>query len=610
MPVPVIQYNAGAGEGNGPDSHWWEHEDPSPAIVMVCRHIEADQFQRRQRDLIHASLYANQPLDSLYQLGVMKTASGWSPQLGIGSKFTWNVIQVIVDSAAAKISKNRPRPLFLTSGGDWFKQRQAKGLSKFTEGLFEAANTYPEGQRSFIDGCVFDAGIMKVYADDAEIKSQRVLPAEVLVDDTESIYGQPRSMYQKVFAHRDLLIEAFGDKKSEDGRKLIDKIKAANAVDPSNQWGASDMVQTYEAWHLGIGGKAGRHCIAIDGTTLFEEEYRKDYFPFAWFRWNQRLVGMWGQGLAEQLVGIQLEIRKLLQRIQEAIHKMAVPRIYHEVNGVLNKATYTNEVGIFVPYSGKEPVERVAQAMSAEVYEHLERLYAKAFEIARLSQMSAIGQKPAGLDAAVALREFHDIENEGFVVVGQRYEQMFTWTSRRSWSTRRAISTRARTSGSRRPGRAARGDRLARRQPQGRRVHDARLPGVVAADDAGRTAAEGPGDDAGGAHRQGDGHVAAGLPGPRRRRVSLQTAGLEDVKRTIENIVEHAPTTTRPSPPRTSPCCSSMAQSAYLKGRNDKLQRQAAGAALAPHGRDEGDHAAGRAGRRAACDPAAAMPRP
>jgi hypothetical protein len=39
-----------------------------------------------------------------------------------------------------------------------------------------------------------------------------------------------------------------------------------------------------------------------------------------------------------------------------------------------------------------------------------------------VSQLSAASAKPAGLDAAVALREYHDIESERFIVPGRRVE--------------------------------------------------------------------------------------------------------------------------------------------------------------------------------------------
>ena len=567
--IPVVYHQSGNTAGRGAvNPRWWDQDDPSASIIEVAGGIERDQQMRRMRDLVHASLYANQPLDSLYQLGVMKTPAGWWDPLGIGHKLTWNIVQVIIETAAAKISKNRPRPMFLTSGGNYSLQRRAKGLSKFVEGVFDAGRVYQEGQRCFIDGCVFDAGIMKVYVDGSEIKYQRVLPAEILVDDTEAVYGQPRSLYQSVYAHRDLLIEAFGSKKTEEGRRLIDKIKAAKGVDPANQLGAGDMIRTVEGWHLAAGDDhKGRHCIIIDGASLFSEEWTKSYFPFPWFKWGDRLVGMWGQGLAERLVGVQLEITKLLRRIQEAIHKMAVPRIYYEKGSEVTKSKYSNEIGIFIPFVGQPPREMVAQAMSPEVYQHLERLYAKAFEIARLSQLSAIGQKPAGLDAAVALREFHDIENEGFVVVGQRYEQFYLDAARITVDMARELyesrDKRVKAPGTRLLEEIAWRDVNMKEDQYVMRAFPVSL---LPTTPAGRLQKVQELLNGGLIDRE---MALSLLDFPDiEGAISLHTSAVDDIRRVIENIVEHGEYET-PEPAQNLPLMLKMAQSAYLKARND-----------------------------------------
>ena len=67
------------------------------------------------------------------------------------------------------------------------------------------------------------------------------------------------------------------------------------------------MVKVIESWHLSSGPKAkdGKHTICTN-ATLFKEDYDKEYFPFVFFRWNVRPVGFFGQGLAEQLQGLQL----------------------------------------------------------------------------------------------------------------------------------------------------------------------------------------------------------------------------------------------------------------------------------------------------------------
>ena len=138
---------------------------------------------------------------------------------------------------------------------------------------------------------------------------------EVAVDEADAIYGKPKTMYQRDYMNRDIMYNLYGDTPE---KKYV--IEQAREIDPrqiSTRRG-SDMVQIYEAWHLpsGVRGaknyQAGRHVIGIDGATLLDEEWTKEYYPFRWLLWTKRRTGMWGQGLAAEIVGIQLEINQLL----------------------------------------------------------------------------------------------------------------------------------------------------------------------------------------------------------------------------------------------------------------------------------------------------------
>jgi len=62
-------------------------------------------------------------------------------------------------------------------------------------------------------------------------------------------------------------------------------------------------------------------------------------------------------------------------------------------------------------------------ALNAQYFEHFDRIKARAFEMARISALSAVGEKPAGLDSGEAQREYHDIESEGFQSVSKAFEK-------------------------------------------------------------------------------------------------------------------------------------------------------------------------------------------
>ncbi len=424
--VPSYSYNSST-LGSGVRQRWWKEAEPASHVVAVVKAIEAsaDHNARKYADLSYASLYENQDLKSLYETGL---ATGIQARLGdtLGYRVTFNIVQSCIETAAAKIAKNKTRVQFITSGGKHDQQQRAKGLTKFCDGLFDATRIYNQGQRVFVDGCVFGSGALKLYTEDATIKAERVLTGELFCDDTESIYGEPRSIYQRKYVYRDVLLDMAG--KDEDKQKAIEMATGGKpGTELRASLRASDMIPVYEAWHLPSSKDAGDglHVICIDGCTLFKEKWKKKYFPFVWFRWADRLVGMWGRGIVEQLHGIQLEVNKLLERIRDSQHLCSSPRYLSEKGSELNVSKLTNEPGTVVTYTGTKPELWVSNAVASELYAHLETLYRRAFELVGISQLSANAKKPEGLDAAVAIREFHDIESERFVVVAQRYEQMF-----------------------------------------------------------------------------------------------------------------------------------------------------------------------------------------
>jgi hypothetical protein len=425
QPIKKIVVKDDGARGDEPSLRWWNVEDDqqaADAMVRSAEIIEEDQRPRARLALLYARLYTNQMMDSLYQLGTVRPTVAPSFDT-LGHRVTYNVAQAVVDTAAAKISKNRPRALFMTMGGNYDKTQMAKGLTKFVDGIFYETDFYEQVfDRCFTDCAIFDSGISKVYADRGKkkIHIERVLPTELLVNDAEAIYGRPRSIYQRKWVDRDVLASEFGGKDPE----KIARIKGADGGDPlkSISLRATDMIPVYEGYHLGSGDTPGAYRIAIKGCSLVRKAWDKDYFPFPQMNWNLRPVGFWGQGLVEQVVGLQLEINKLQRVIAAAQHLMSVPRIFVESGSEIISATINNEIGAILEYTGTMPTQAMWQAVLPELYQRLETLFQKAFEITGISQLSASSKKPEGLDAGVAINAYHDIETERFVKVGQRSE--------------------------------------------------------------------------------------------------------------------------------------------------------------------------------------------
>lgn len=423
MSGPIIHteiVNQGQNTQQNIKAQWWKanDEDIYRHVFGVVAAIDQAQSWRMLNNIKYARLYANYEMLGFYGTQFAKQAN--SP---MSSRLTLNVVKACVDTAAAKIAKNRPRPLFLTDDGDWALQTKAKKLTKFIEGVFDQNQAHEQGVRSFTDGAVMGTGVFKIIkdVDEGRICLERTLTDEIVVDEAEGIYGKPRQMHQRKYVDKDILIAKFPEHEKEI-RMALGGILRENRNNSS-----ADQCLVIESWHLPSGPKAtdGKHSISIENKTLFAEPWKKQYFPFSFFRWSPKIVGFFGSGLVEELVGIQLEINKLLRIIQRAQEVACVPRVLVENSSQVNTKHINNEIGAIIKYTGAAPVFDIARALSPEIYQQLENLYRKAFEIPGISQLSAMSQKPAGLDSGRALREYQDIESERFVLVGQRYEKLY-----------------------------------------------------------------------------------------------------------------------------------------------------------------------------------------
>jgi hypothetical protein len=407
-------------------SRWWKQkaDEIHTHVFGVLKTLEERQSYRKTQNLKHARLYSNLDILGVYAGIYQPTSNDYM----LPNRVTLNVVKSCVDTVSSKIAKTKPRPLFLTEGGNWQLQQKAKNLTKFLDGSFDSMNIYEEKQASFQSGAVFGTGGIKFIKDiqRKQVTCERVLIDEILVDDLEAIYGKPRSLYQTRLVSRDILKEMVEKKH----HASIDAASNGLPAGVANGAVVKDLVRVVEAWHLQSGPEAGdgMHTMCIENATLSVEKWEKDYFPFVWDKWNPKLLGFFGMGLAEELTGIQLEINKILRNIQLSMHLVAVPRLLVDASSQVNTQHLNNDIGSIIKWAGggsTPPTVITPQAMSPDVYQHLWSLYQRAFEITGISQLSAMSKKPEGLNSGVALREFQDIESDRFQITGQKWEYGF-----------------------------------------------------------------------------------------------------------------------------------------------------------------------------------------
>jgi len=412
---------------------WWEVKgDPHKEITSFVGALDDEQTHRTEDNLNSLRLFGNNETAglSLSEYSRRNIRHDGNPSL--------NIVHSMCTTVTSRITKSRPRATFLTSGGNWTEKRKAKLLDKFVAGQFYETGIYNVASRVFLDATVFGTGVMKIYEQGGRVKIDRVFPNEVIVDDAEALYGEPRQLFQRKFISRQVMVANYPSRKKE----ILTASTSESDYDRAKT-SAQEQLEVIEAWHLPSGPDAGdgRHIICIDNATLLDEPYEKDYFPFVFLKWTDRLLGFWGQGLAEQLSGIQAEINSLLSQIQKQMI-LATPKVFIEAGSKISKAHINNETWGIVEYSGTKPDFHVPQTTAGEVFSHLDRLYRRAYEIAGVSELAAQSRKPGGLDSGRALREFHDIESERFMVIGRQYEELFMEAARQMIDLARDVSAR------------------------------------------------------------------------------------------------------------------------------------------------------------------------
>lgn len=424
--APTEYYNQKPSQKTDPkwwmyDKEIWQHVWP------LYNKMKIHQNFRSTNNLRFARLYNDMELLGLKAGQYTRVAN---PSNYVKNRVTYNVVKSCVDAATAKIGKTKTRPLYLSENGTFTDQLKSKRLTQYIMGQFQQIGTggdedktmYGLAKQAFRHACIFGTGVVHFYTTpDGHVKAETNLCEEIIVDETEGMYRKPRQLHRHRYVAREVLLEMYP--------KFEKEIRSLPAVNENRDVfeTVSDMVEVLESWHLPSGpdAKDGKHALCIGNATLMQEQYDEDYFPFLFMRWLPRILGFYGMGLAEELLGIQLEINKLLRNIQISQSLMAVPQIWLEYQSRTIKKKINNEIAGIKYYLGRPPIFTVPQAMSGEVYQHLERLYQRAYEITGISMLSATSQKPAGLNAAVALREYKDTETERFAIQQDMYENFF-----------------------------------------------------------------------------------------------------------------------------------------------------------------------------------------
>jgi hypothetical protein len=391
-------------------------EGPHAQVFDTLKRIRERTRIRRDMDFFHACLYSD---SDLYSFAGGRGAVYDYKQ----DTLTFNVVRRNVDTTTAKISKNRPSPMAITTGGNYAQQRRARKLTKFFEGQFDASDVWKTSPLICRDALIFGTGITHNYRVGKRIVHERIFPWELSIDPRDGMYGKPRCIYLRRWVDKSVLAERFPRFREEifSAEKQDDWLEG---WDPG--WDdTSDMVLVVEAWHLRSGDEAkdGRHTIAITTCTLVDEEYERDYFPFTALQYQPGLMGYFGEGMARQLTGIQYEVNAIALSVQNAHYMTGTSYVMVEEGSGIETDTLDNGALSVIRYRQNPPMWVNPAPAHPDTFNYLMALRGQlSFEETGVSQLDAQSQKPQGLNSGTALRRYNDITTEKFLPFGRQYE--------------------------------------------------------------------------------------------------------------------------------------------------------------------------------------------
>lgn len=377
------------------------------------RSVEERQSAIHRLNLYNAKLYTGRQLACLTWGSHAEEEGSYGPQ----NLRRENMIANGVDTATALIGRQRPKATPVAKDADFSIERQARYLDSWLYSEFRKQDIYEKMQQAFNDCCWAQIGALFIGVDDGEIYTERVMPDEIVVDQRECqgdslpIQIHRRRLMNKVSLK--VLYPDFAEQIEHSGQGEYTSYRTPGL----------EMIVVIESWKLSLGkGDKGRHSVVIQGATLLDEEYKRDWFPFVFLRWTKLPTGFYGRSLVEEGAPFQIRHDELNRVIQLSQDIMSVPRIFVDGNSKIVKSHLDNEIARIIHYRGKPPIVMNWTAVNPELYKQREDNKAAFFEAIGIGRMSAQAKLPDGvrLDSSKALKEANFKETERF----QRQSQM------------------------------------------------------------------------------------------------------------------------------------------------------------------------------------------
>ena len=384
------------------ETRWWRTEEHN--LLPVLRAALDDVYKTSDSRLWS--------YDRAARLFAEKLEVVIGRNLASPARLDFNLVATLALTATSHLKEYAsPRGEIYTEGASWEERRDGRALNKWLDAAVLSSGMEEQVRELAAVRCaVFGDGPLRVGSSFGKITTRSLRPWDLFAHEEDERAGDLRTLYCLTEEDRGQLAHRFPD--------------CAEEIDTADGWGLvpwgslsklgarSHRIPLLEAWHLPSAPDAedGRHVIMIEGEILLDEPWTSPRFPIAWWGWKRPASGgFWSSGIADGVGEFQRQIAILLHRLQAAIDLTTNPRLLAPRASKPSPWPPTNEIGGITWYNGNTPpIWDVARAVSPEIANQIERLWAQGFKQEGISEMAAMGVKPAGLNSGEALRVYAD----------------------------------------------------------------------------------------------------------------------------------------------------------------------------------------------------------
>ena len=316
-----------------------------------------------------------------------------------------NVVKSAIDAVVSKISTAHCRPFVNTVKGSFKTIQICKQLQVFFDYYFDEKNVQSKITGALRDACIFDSGYL--YLDE--------INGDIKVVEPWNVYTRQREKNEFRSVYVEFPNASVDSLKDEDFEFLNSGEKRGLYV---------TIGYFYDA-------RSKTKATLVNRQIRDISSLKSDTIPVCPIYYTMPIVGNTTLSIADMLKGIQVEVDELMMRISDASVLNPAQTILLANASNIKVGQLNNKVGNVVQYNSQNPsgagVDVVTpEFISSQYITLLDNLIEKAYNMVGISQLSAQGKKPSGLDSGVALATQADIESDRFQVLLDQYIRAFT----------------------------------------------------------------------------------------------------------------------------------------------------------------------------------------